>query len=451
MLKRFVRDESGVALGLAIIMVVLIGVMGAGLLVFVNTDLQNVIQVNGGQKAFDTAEAGLKLGKQHLLSNAVKGDYDGTAPDSAWSYAQGGKSVTFDGNTANVQIQYLKPSTSSTTLQNPDYAPEIVPSGKTDYPNGKKYFKVVSLGKVGESRRKVEGIYNTYDTGVPKAYFTQDNIKVSGSACIKNISLFALGDVTLNGNGGGNGNSRSNGDCVNHLRGTDYAYGNWKNSFNPTARHNVSGASVTDAGIGAAGDIDSRTMVSGRDYDKNTSPKFVESITGSGQMTFPFKYKSQQGTADDEQMSFFKSVANEQGNYKEISGTNPSLDLWPDNSTYNTVVYVKLTGRNPGTLKWDVPGDCSSASRKKGILVIENGNFTTQPNQALFSGAVIIRGGSSEPGTYDDTGNTCFEGAVNASGEITISGSVNPSNAPDLSNSPGFYGVKLWSWRELYQ
>ena len=37
--RRFVGDESGMTLAIAMIMIVLIGAMGAGLLAFVNRDL----------------------------------------------------------------------------------------------------------------------------------------------------------------------------------------------------------------------------------------------------------------------------------------------------------------------------------------------------------------------------------------------------------------------------
>jgi hypothetical protein len=50
-------DESGVALGLAIILVVVIGVMGAGLLTPVIADLQATAEANCGQRAFEMAEA----------------------------------------------------------------------------------------------------------------------------------------------------------------------------------------------------------------------------------------------------------------------------------------------------------------------------------------------------------------------------------------------------------
>ena len=57
--RRFVEDESGMTLALAMIMIVLIGVMGAGLLTFVNRDLNTVVEENRGQRAFEMADAGI--------------------------------------------------------------------------------------------------------------------------------------------------------------------------------------------------------------------------------------------------------------------------------------------------------------------------------------------------------------------------------------------------------
>jgi FlaG/FlaF family flagellin (archaellin) len=74
--RRTVKDESGVALGLAVIMVVLIGVLGAGLLTSVITDLQAMADANQGQRAFEMAEAGIEVSKARLAG----------APDLAnWS------------------------------------------------------------------------------------------------------------------------------------------------------------------------------------------------------------------------------------------------------------------------------------------------------------------------------------------------------------------------------
>ena len=94
MLKRLKEQESGMALPLAIMMIVIIGVMGAGLLVFVTTDLGGVIESNQGQKAFNLADAGVQIGKSHLsLSSADFRSYDSFTnvnadppnPESSWS------------------------------------------------------------------------------------------------------------------------------------------------------------------------------------------------------------------------------------------------------------------------------------------------------------------------------------------------------------------------------
>jgi hypothetical protein len=75
-IHRFARDESGVALGLAVVMVVVIGVMGAGLLTTVVTDLEAMAEANRGQQAFGMAEAGIEVAKARVAE----------APDlEAWS------------------------------------------------------------------------------------------------------------------------------------------------------------------------------------------------------------------------------------------------------------------------------------------------------------------------------------------------------------------------------
>src|SRR5215213_10663789 len=76
MIQRLVRDESGMTLALAVMMIVLIGVMGAGLLAFVQNDLKSVIEVNRGQKAFDIAEAGVQAAKSHLRVDSFREHYD---------------------------------------------------------------------------------------------------------------------------------------------------------------------------------------------------------------------------------------------------------------------------------------------------------------------------------------------------------------------------------------
>ena len=75
MIRRLLREERGMALGLAVIVVVIVGVMGAGLLTFVATDLQAVVAVNRGEQAFELAEAGIEVAKAHLASDSSPADW----------------------------------------------------------------------------------------------------------------------------------------------------------------------------------------------------------------------------------------------------------------------------------------------------------------------------------------------------------------------------------------
>lgn len=461
--RRFVDEEAGMTMALAVIMVVLIGVMGAGLLTFVQRDLDSVVQVNKGQRAFELADAGVQVARQQIRRDADPEHYDIDNPANIEYYSalcndpggddtelkprlptgddwspDAGVTRSFASGEVEVTIRGLS--------RNPAANAECkspVEAGVN--PAGSRYFRVISEGRYNGAKRKVEAIMETYDNGVPKAYFTRDSLTINGSSCITGVSLFALGNIDTGNSGGGSG-CRPGGNTVT---GVDAAYGDWKNEYNPTARP------TTMAGYGSPVTV-TGSKVAGRDFDGTTTPKFVLGSPAAGQMTFPFDPTTQSGPSDAARLEFYKEEARLQGNYREkssslrLSGRDGDTDGWPANSSYDTVVYVKfVVGGNK--LTWNVDGDCDAASRKKGILVVENGNFDTQSDSALFSGAVIVRGGTVEPGTYTATGNTCMEGFVNASGNIKVNGNAKAGTNPDLSNTIGFYEVRLWSWRELYQ
>ena len=128
MIRRHLSEERGVALGLAILMVVLIGVMGAGLLTFVATDLQAVVQVNRGQQAFELAEAGIEVAKAHLAEAPGPSDWS-----SGVLHMEG-----MGGNSVSVTVEHDGGS-----------------------------FKAVSTGQYGETKRKVEAVFYVED-GRPK-------------------------------------------------------------------------------------------------------------------------------------------------------------------------------------------------------------------------------------------------------------------------------------------
>ena len=75
MLGRLAKGESGVALALAVMLVVLIGVMGAGLLTLVVIDLEATVEANRGQRAFEMAEAGVEVARARLAADPDLSDW----------------------------------------------------------------------------------------------------------------------------------------------------------------------------------------------------------------------------------------------------------------------------------------------------------------------------------------------------------------------------------------
>jgi hypothetical protein len=460
-------------MGLAVMVMVLIGVMGAGLLVFVRNDLETVVEVNQGQRAFDVAEAGVQVAKQQILSSKTAGHYDTdgssgcdsleeTPPPEGedWSPGGGVSREFADGQFA-VTVQWMNPDAT---------APDECRAPVTGTPSeGVDYFRVVSTGTYGNATRRVEAIYETYPLNVPRAYYTPGKIVLNGSkVCIDSVSLFSGDDIELTGSGGGCANGQK-------ITGPDLAYGNWaeppSDQFNTTPRIGPScsktlpdGTLVTKtcAGLGAVGRINSKRA--GLDYDSLSTPGFVAEPTdpqGSGEITFPFDVNEQ---PDANRLC---DIAKRQGNYTAdptTSGTT-NFSTWPQDSSKNTVVCYEFTNTSSShTLRWTVAGnqsltgdyaDCKGPIQE-GTLVIRNGGFSIKSgsNVTLFRGVVVTRGPeeilTSEVGDAELTGNNCLDGFINSTGPITIAGSVTPSSSQMSNDRPGFYGADLWSWRELY-
>ena len=75
MIPRLLPEHRGMALGLAIIVVVIVSVMGAGLMTIVATDLEALVAVNRGKQAFELAEAGIEVAKAHLANDPSPSDW----------------------------------------------------------------------------------------------------------------------------------------------------------------------------------------------------------------------------------------------------------------------------------------------------------------------------------------------------------------------------------------
>jgi hypothetical protein len=316
----------------------------------------------------------------------------------------------------------------------------------------RRFFKITSTGYYpadgSGAMRRVEAIYHTVDVGIPRAYFTPNDITLRGTADITDVSLFSLGDVDFMGGA--------------TIQGTDRAYGNWANSpYNTTARP------TNAAGVGAVGRVSGTGGALGtRDYHgstvNSTNPSFVETPSNpqpANQITFPFEHQSQLGQQDEAQIDFLREEALRQQaatgdtHYIEYTSSgNRTLSTWPANSTPNTVVFVRFPNTpSSSTLTWSVGNNCNNTP-VRGTLVITNGDFKLGQHTTPLQGTVIVRGGLYQDGDSDDAGgNTCLDGFVNASGDITIRGSVQPLATEDALHRTGFYGVELWSWRELFQ
>ena len=170
MIARPWGDESGVALGLAVIVVVLIGVLAAGLLAVLRSDLEATARANGGQRALHLADAGAQAAAARLRADADPAHYDADGADnSGWAQVppdgdRPGETLTLKGGAARATVRYLLPARTATQQRDGRYAPEPVPAGLPDYPD-RDFFLAVSEGSSGETRRKVEVILYARATG----------------------------------------------------------------------------------------------------------------------------------------------------------------------------------------------------------------------------------------------------------------------------------------------
>ena len=202
MVRRFLRDESGMTLGLAIMMVLLFSVMGAGLLTFVSRDLNTVIETNRGQWAFEVADAGIAAAERQLEPDCIEDevvaacrtayDSDG-AGDSQWDVAEGGLTLN---NLDGVA------TTSDSVTVTIDYR---------EFQDAPNDFKVISTGSYGDSRRKIEAIFKPIAGGggggnvINPAYYTPSDIRLwsdgtnHGGVDVKGMSLFSEGNIYIEG------------------------------------------------------------------------------------------------------------------------------------------------------------------------------------------------------------------------------------------------------------
>ncbi|BBL78614.1 hypothetical protein RxyAA322_04680 [Rubrobacter xylanophilus] len=482
-IKDLLSDETGMTMGLAIMVMVLIGAMGAGLLLFVQRDLESVVETNRGQRALELADAGVQLAKQQLNRDPYATHYDvddfleldlspvcniplgarildgvdlelfpRTGGD--WSLEAGGITRRdLDGSPASddsvtVTINWLSGSA------DPDDENESLCAAPENEP-GSEFFRVVSTGEYNGAKRRVEAIYEISRIGVPEGFFALQDVTVSGTANLTNTSIFSMGDVSVKNNA--------------RILGTDLAYKSWAatplspltsypNPYNVKPRRILLLPNAA-AGIGARGEISGG--VPGRDYEHLAYPQ--PNPPDPNRMTFPFDPDAEPDLNALRQVALEQEAETGEQHYYESSGGLLTIGTdveWPSNSNHRTVIYIKFTGETGSNkVKWNVDGNCTVNSLtglitgdiRRGTIVVEGGDFEMQGNDAPFEGVVIVRGGTYTEGDYTGAGNSCLIGYANTSGNIEIRGNAAPTNLLPIATRPGFYRVELWSWRELYE
>ena len=441
--RRLVREENGMTMGLTVVMIALIGVMGAGLLVFVQRDLGSVVEVNQGQRAFETADAGVAAAKRQLLVNACPEAYDGVSAvgdqcaESGWA---GGENLTFDGKRITVKIRHLQRATNDTQVRNENYAPE-----KTTADDPREFFAVDAVGRSSNdvAARRVKAIMVSKDRGIPKTYFAGRNIDVNGNVTITGTSIFAEGDII--------------GMDDDTLEGSeDLVYGNWYKPPWNTETRNSSAPGAGAEGRVCYGNANSCPRNSARyntlDFDGDSGIEFRAKTWDDGdQPNGVISYPFNKDKVDENLVDFLRNVAKEQGSYYDPAGSDFTIGSnggdaqYPNNSDDTTVFFVEFTGNSKGDVKYKedfVP---------KGTTVVINADVTTNNSSPGYQGIFLIRDPQNNDLLYKNAGNFNLEGYVNIEGDMKIRGTVDPFGSEEVANRPGFHDVDIWSWREVYR
>ena len=490
MSRKLLRDETGMTMGITIVMILVISVMGAGLLTFVMRDIDSVIETNRGQRAMDIADAGVQAAKSHLRVDSFREHYDTNAANDCadgvrvgsdnWSKATAiytdpngycvGPSTRADvGSTPWREDQGVTKlfggGRFQVTIECYQQTDTVCSGGVTGSPEQnvaaaeKKFFKITSTGYSNTAGngaiRKIEAIYATAKrTYAPIAYWTPKNIDFNGNTTVRKMSFFAGGNIT-------------NVSKVTPQTDVPAIYEDWyAPPYNTTRRVNASGTPIVTPGFGAVGLVcgatqctaDGNSVADGyRDYDRTTrfkgqQKRFVATATDpANQITFPFNPGD--ALADPSQivdpglLEEMRTAACEQNNCKNVTslpcGQKCNISTWPGPGA---IYYLDAGGKDV------VFSTCTNTPLPSGILIVSGGNFSfSNCNNNGFEGVIIVVGDGTTTGTYTQAGSVQLDGYVAASGDMKIAGSVSPATTIDYTNLNTFYDVTLWSWRELYQ
>ena len=425
-------------------MVVLIGVMGAGLLTFVTTDLTNVLSVNQGQRAFEMADAGVQAAKRQLDSDHKATSYDGsgavsTNDESQWSSSVVNSSCGNAGGNGACLINLDGDSSTkdrvNVTIQNCAATGAVC----SDLPSGLKasnFNKVVSTGQYENAKRRIEAIFSgTVSGGGLPAWYAPGGMYLKKDALLDGMSFFSGKDIVLTK------------DKTDNLgNGPDRLLGKWdRPPYNTIAR------SSDQTGLAAEGIICDEnkcntSIADGiRSFDSTTRPKFVEKTppTKTPQepdtITYPFPR-----TPD---VNALLSIA--KSGSPNVYGTSES-DITADGPP-GRVVFI-----DAGCKTIDFPKEATF----NGTLVIRGG-YLDIAKQVRFNGILIVLkgncGGNAGKIYFDKEANMKAYVYAESTDEEAIYMKKKPTIAPPPPEYEKYLSrafpseVKLQNWRELYQ
>jgi hypothetical protein len=475
-------------------MILLIGVMGAGLLTFASKDLEAVLEVNQGQSAFEMAEAGVEAARQQLMggvSDPTKYD-GGTTPDLQWSAASANASDPNCPSGTQYGMCLYNLDGSSTTADRVNVT--IEHRSATDD------FKVISTGTYAEARRKVEAIFQvTAGAGGTPAFYSRSDIKIQKRVTINGVSLFSESNILIEDfddkitsahfKASYEGNNTISKDVLNINNSVADELGDWNIApWNTIGRKGVTPyslpyttTSVPFEGVGFAAEgkicgssscqSDSPSVADGvYGYDSTTGTKgnnltFVDKIppnilNDSGTITYPFER-----TIPDP-VRLKQLAQNYPGGSKYYVGSSPPWNTLFSTASANDPKVVFVDAQGSG-----VTFNNPTVANNYGILVVWCGKLTLE---SAFKGIVISLHGNELPGNSTCaadkggfinkgqtlTGFAFAEGDVGGSQGIELQENsvLNPLTGPGRGELLGYaFGegasssVELTSWRELYE
>jgi hypothetical protein len=508
--RRFVRDESGITMGLAIIMIVLLGVMGAGLLTFVSRDLNTVVEENRGQRAFEVADAGIGAAKRQLASSVDRTAYDddpaSPVDDIQWSIAQGGLTLQdLDGDgdltdSVNVTIEYISATDS---------------------------FRVISDGTYRGARRKIEARFDGVvaggggDTIGHPLYYTPSDIRIENGVSLNAISFFSEQDILIEGvtdplsfvneyesSGGTLSIPNANDELCNWKSDIplnncfEDATGGWNTVGRTITKSNGSTVDFEEPGFAAEGEIcgfptgslagNCDTFDSAADgvygYDSTTGAKTM-TRTGYAQpwgnnLAFVDKGNLEPNEAGTITYPFPRPTPIPEGFKEEacrplaLAGCTPSASNDYFVGSPSTTDWNNLLSSDPNRIDFVDAQNQNitfnpTSGNTKGILVVWCGHLTQLKK---FQGIILnLRGdgsafgstncaGNDDLGTYTNDGQDCqcwmyAEGGTATKAGITLKNNSKVFFLPsgdwsflsDLFEGPPPTSFELQGWRELYE